>query len=197
MTTAAATQRKHNRKARQRKSLALFVLGAGLLIMGVVVLLALIKRDASTAGPASPFKPAEVNYAAPELALTDLDGKAVSLADYLGKVVLVNNWATWCLPCREELPVLEAYYQDYREQDFVIIGIEAGEPVVQVETFVEGYQITYPVWPDLEKKALRAFRNDALPSSYAIDRDGNVRLVWAGLLNRAALDTYLTPLINE
>ena len=65
--------------------------------------------------------PLAVDYPAPKLSLKDLAGKPVSLADYAGQVVLVNNWAYWCPPCRDELPILQGYYQDHRAQKFAIL----------------------------------------------------------------------------
>jgi len=138
-----------------------------------------------------------VNYPAPELTLSDLQGNPSSLTDYLGQVVLVNNWATWCPPCKAEMPALQAYYQTHTAQGFVILGIEAGEPADEVTAFVEQYGLTFPVWLDAKGLALEAFRNFSLPSSYVIDRDGVVRLAWSGAISREMLEKYVTPVVVE
>ena len=121
-------------KRRRRSSdapqiLAMALIGAGLVVVGVVAFVLLSKppATASDAPSLSSAIPARVDSPAPALSLTDLQGQPVSLADYQGQVVLVNNWATWCPPCKAEMPVLKAYYEDHRRQKFVIIGIEAGE----------------------------------------------------------------------
>ena len=141
--------------------------------------------------------PSKANFPAPELSLRDLDGKDDSLGAYSDKVVLVNNWATWCPPCTAELPELEAYYREHKAEGFVIIGVEAGEPSNQVSTFIDQSDITYPIWLDPENKSIRAFRNNGLPNSVVIDRNGQVRLTWTGAISYDVLEEYVTPLINE
>ncbi len=179
--------------------LALALIGAGLVVIGVVafVLLSKLPATANNAPSSSLAIPARVDSPAPALSLTNLQGQLVSLADYRDQVVLVNNWATWCPPCKAEMPVLKAYYEDHRRQKFVIIGIEAGEPASEVADFVRYYALTFPVWPDPGQKALDAFRNDALPSSYVIDKAGRLRLAWTGAISRDVLEKYVTPLLEE
>lgn len=180
------------------KIVSLFFIGAGLLILGVVAFVLLPKPEsAAESGSALSVVPLEVSYAAPELSLTDLEGNPVALADYLGTVVLVNNWATWCPPCKAEMPTLQAYYEDRKGQGFTIIAIEAGDKIANITNFVNEYGLTFPVWPDASMKSIAAFRNPGLPSSYVIDRGGTVRLAWAGAVSREMLDKYVTPLLEE
>ena len=172
------------------------LIGAGLVVTGVaawVLLPGLIARGQASISAV----PASVNYAAPDLKLTDLHSNPVALSDYRGNVVLVNNWATWCPPCKVEMPTLQAYYEAHRGQNFTIIAIEAGEPVNEVADFVQHYGLTFPVWTDPTLKATVAFRYPGLPSSYVIDANGKVRLAWAGAISREALDQYVTPLLEK
>jgi peroxiredoxin len=141
--------------------------------------------------------PVAVSYPAPELQLENLSGEKVSLDDHLGQVVLVNNWAIWCPPCKAEMPVLQDYYDDHRAEGFRLIGIEAGEPVEEVAAFAKQYGLSFLIWPDPTQAALAAFRNNSLPSSYVIDREGQVRLAWTGAINREMLEAYVTPLLVE
>jgi peroxiredoxin len=129
--------------------------------------------------------------------LTDLDGKSVALADFKGQVILYNAWATWCPPCKEEMPTLEAYYQDHKQAGFVIVAIEDGQPVSEVAAFAESYNLSFPVWPDLKYVATTAFKTNSLPTSFVIDRSGTVRLTWTGAITRAVLEKYVTPIISE
>ncbi len=177
---------------------ALALIGAGLLVLGVLALIVWPKPEASASSKqAGSVVPARVEFPAPALVLNDLHGARVSLSDYLGQVVLVNNWATWCPPCKEEMPALQAYYDDHLHQDFTVIAIEAGEPVEEVAQFASDYGLTFPVWPDPTQAAAVAFHNPALPNSYVIDKSGTVRLVWIGAVDRDTLEAYVTPLLEE
>jgi len=141
--------------------------------------------------------PGEVNFQAPELALENLGGDPVTLAELRGQVVLVNNWATWCPPCRAEMPELEAYFHAHVDEGFLLVAINSGDTQEQVMAFVEEYDLTFPMWLDPTGLALREFKNNALPSSYVIDRSGTVKFVWTGAVSLEALETYVTPLLAE
>lgn len=186
---------------RRGQILAMALIGVGLMFLGIVSLWWLSRSaavpDTIQARPDGLSVPAPVHFAAPDLKLTDLQGQPVTLSSYRGQVVLVNNWAIWCPPCKAEMPTLNRYYQDWRHKQFTIIAIEAGEPVNEVAEFARQYRLDFPVWPDVYAQALAAFRNDTLPSSYVIDRSGQVRLTWTGPISRQMLDRYVTPLLEE
>ena len=112
-------------------------------------------------------------------------------------MVLVNNWATWCPPCKAEMPDLQAYYQAHSSQGFVVVAIEAGESAASVADFLKPFGITFPVWLDPTGSALQAFQNQDLPSSYVIGRDGSLVMDWTGPVNRPTLEKYLTPLLEK
>lgn len=179
---------------------ALFVMGGGLILLGALALLYLLWSEAGASNVSGGFEsaiPLAVDYPAPKLSLIDLDGKSVALADYLGQVVLVNNWAYWCPPCRAELPILEGYYREHHDQGFVILGIESGGAAQTVMDYVARYGLTYPIWLDPQIKAVAAFGNPSLPNSYVIDRAGRVRFAWTGPISRAMLEQYITPVLEE
>lgn len=191
-------------KTVQRQSaqvLALVLVGAGLLLLGLILAFLLPRaatnEAADTGNRPGMVVPAEVNYPAPELSLHDLDGNEVALSDYQGQVVLVNNWATWCPPCRAEMPTLQKYYDTHQDAGFTIIAIESGEPKTEVAEFVRVNKLTFPVWLDLRQEALEAFRNFGLPSSYVIDREGQIRLAWTGAITAEMLEKFVTPLLEE
>ncbi len=179
------------------KTLLLLVIGAGFILLSLAAFLMLPDAVESIEQQQYAVIPAEVNYPAPEVRLSDLEGRTVSLSDYRGQVVLYNAWATWCPPCREEMPTLQAYYEAYQHEGFVVIAIEDGQPVDEVAAFVQDYGLTFPVWPDARFVATTAFRTKNLPSSFVIDREGIVRLTWIGAITRDALEEYVTPLIRE
>jgi len=141
--------------------------------------------------------PVKVDYSAPELALHSLDGKPVSLTAYRGQVVLVNLWATWCPPCKEEMPALESYYRKHAKDGFSVVAVNDGDPTSDVEQFVEDYQLTFPVWLDPTYiGTTKAFKTLNLPSSYVINRDGQVVLSWVGGINQKNLEQFVTPIIQ-
>ena len=179
----------------------MFIVGAGLILVGIAALLFLSSNQNSTGAPQANTLstiPVAVNYPAPELSLQNaVNGKTEALTDYRDKVVLVNNWATWCPPCKAEIPTLEAYYQAHAVNGFMIVGIEAGEPQSDVSKFVQEHNMTYPAWFDLKTAALDAFKNQNLPSSYVIDRKGAIRLAWVGEISQAMLEKYVTPLLTQ
>lgn len=189
---------KRRRQAQRTRYLALLLVGSGLIISALVLALILIRRDVVANESSGNFVvPAAVSFPAPELSLTDLDGNAVTLADYHGQVVLVNNWATWCPPCRAEMPILDAFHDEHASQGFSIIAVDAGEPAADVRRFAESNELSFPVWLDPEMSAIRAFRNDGLPSSYVVDIDGKVVLAWNGAITREMLEKYVTPLLEN
>lgn len=176
--------------------MALSMVGAGLLTLAVAFMLLIYTNDTASSSDFSAV-PAEVNYPAPELTLTDLNGEQVSLTDHLGQVVLVNLWATWCPPCRDEMPTLQAFYEKYRSDGFVLISIDQGETVEQVTPFIEEFGLTFPVWLDTGSEAGRIFKTISLPSSYVIDRTGQVRLMWFGGISKKNLEKYVPEIIKE
>jgi thiol-disulfide isomerase/thioredoxin len=114
-----------------------------------------------------------------------------------GKVVLMNNWATWCPPCQAEMPELQAYYQAHSRQGFLVVAIESGENAETVTSFVQQYELSFPVWLDLQSSELDALQNWDLPSSYLVDRQGIFRMRWVGPVNMETLERYVTPLLDE
>jgi peroxiredoxin len=180
------------------KNIFITLLAVGLFFIGAAaVILILPKAQEQVLANDYSVIPVKVNYSAPDLSLTDLKDHPTSLSDYRGKVVLVNNWATWCPPCKAEMPTLEKYYEDHRGQDFVIIAIESGESADEVAGFVSQYGLTFPVWLDANIIALDAFQNWNLPSSYVVDKNGTIQLTWTGEISRAMLEKYVTPLLEK
>jgi peroxiredoxin len=175
----------------------LILLGAGLMVMGVAALLSLPDSESPSQEEGPSAVPQPVSFSAPDLQLVDIDQGSASLSDYRGQVVLVNIWATWCPPCKEEMPTLEAYYRDNKDRGFTIVAIDAGDAESEVARFVDVMDLSFPVWLDPKMAALAAFKYPGLPSSYVIDRSGVVRLAWTGAINRAALDQYVTPIMEE
>ncbi len=175
---------------------AMFLIGAGLISIGVVFL-HLLNNPSPASKQDFSAVPAKVDFSAPELTLEDLSGNPVSLDDRRGSVVLVNLWATWCPPCREEMPTLQAFYEKYKSHGFILIAIDQEEPLETVVPFVEEFGLTFPVWLDAEYQAQQEFNTMGLPSSYVIDRSGRVRLMWIGGISAKNLEKFVPDIILE
>jgi len=179
----------------------MLVLGFGLILVGMAAFMLWPRPEASASSPASGLSltvPVAVNYEAPELTLSDLDGVEHSLESYQGTVVLVNLWATWCPPCKAEMPTLKAYFEAHQADGFTTIAINDGDPADAVDAFVDEYGLPFLVLLDPNYIATeQAFKTLNLPSSFVIDRDGQVVLRWVGEIDRVTLEKYVTPLILD
>lgn len=183
---------------KSRTPLILTLITAGIFLVGAALIPLLVRgQDAVLEESMIARPPVVMDQPAPQLVLFDLQGKRVAFDETRGKVVLVNNWATWCPPCQTEMPELQAFYKAHINQNFVIIAIESGESAADVAKFVHQYGITFPVWLDPQSSALDVFKNDSLPSSYVIDRQGILRLSWTGSVNQATLEKYVIPLLEK
>ena len=179
--------------------IAMMMIGVGLIAIGIMFMLILNNREKAASASSADLSaiPAEMDFPAPELDLVTLNGVPVSLADYRGSVVLVNLWATWCPPCRQEMPTLQAFYDRYKEDGFVLIAIDQEETREVVQPFVEEFDLTFPIWLDIDYLAQREFKTMSLPSSYVIDRNGRVKLMWIGSISKANLEQYVPDIILE
>jgi peroxiredoxin len=191
----------NRRKSKNKSPLSLILIGVGLIVIAIAIVI-FMPKDGDTSAASAPVEipasvPGEMNFPAPELTLTNMQDQTVTLADYRGQWVLVNNWATWCPPCRAEMPELNAYYEAHKEDGFVLIGVSSGDTKAQITDFIQEYGLSFPMWQDPTSTSLRAFRMEYLPSSFVIDPSGTVRLAWTGAVSLATLEKYVTPLLND
>src|SRR5690606_12907662 len=111
---------------------------------------------------------------APNFELVNMKGDPVRLSDFRGKKVLVNFWATWCPPCRAEMPHMQNIYEDYQE-DVVILGVNLTTTEASMEdvgTFVDNYELTFPIILDEQGEVMQTFQVVAYPTTYAVDHEG-------------------------
>jgi peroxiredoxin len=186
---------------------AWLLLGAGLLIglgAGLVVFYGIpwpvagkeIASDPTrSAGPTgTPAPAAVVGAPAPDFTLSDVAGNPITLSALKGKVVLINFWATWCGPCRLEMPAIEQRYQKFKDQDFTVLAIDLDEPAENVRSFVEELNLTFPVLLDPGGKTFDLYRVRGYPTTFIVDRDGIIKQLSIGYLSEARLDDYLAKL---
>jgi peroxiredoxin len=162
-----------------------------LAVLGLAVALTAGACTDSLDAPAGPG----VGRQAPDLRLESLDGRQVSLADYAGQVVLLNFWATWCPPCKEEIPAIEKAYQAHRDDGFVVLGINDGEASEVIRAFADELGITYPVLIDKRGDVAAQYRRRGLPLTVIVDRDGVIQVRHEGYLTADQLDSYLSHLL--
>ena len=121
--------------------------------------------------------------ATPALALTDLEGKPQRLEAYRGKVVLINFWATWCEPCREEMPSIGRLKASLAGRPFEVLAVNLAEPESRIRTFMEKVPMGFPVLLDRDMAASKAWNARILPSTYLIGPDGRIRYHYRGELD--------------
>ncbi len=112
--------------------------------------------------------------AATDFTLESLDGKTLSLSAYKGKFVFLNFWATWCLPCRSEMPAMQALYEKLRAKGFVILAVDLAEEAGVVREYMKQNKLTFPVLLDKSGEVGGIYGAQSIPTTYLIDRAGNV-----------------------
>ena len=121
--------------------------------------------------------------ATPELKLKDVEGRSHDLRDYRGKVVLVNFWATWCEPCRDELPSMMRLRQRLAGRPFEVLAVDAGEGEARVKEFLQKMPLSFPVLLDGDSAAMRDWKVRGLPASFVVDATGQIRYSFLGELD--------------
>lgn len=151
-------------------------------LLGLLVLAGLLGGGpAAAAGPdlrplldALGIVPSAKETEAPDFTLPDLAGKKRRLAEFRGQVVLMNFWATWCAPCRAEMPAMERLYQELKGEGFTIVAVNFAETAAQVAPFAEELRLHFPILLDQEGQVSRLYRAFSLPTTYLLDRHGTV-----------------------
>jgi peroxiredoxin len=131
---------------------------------------------------------------APELGLPDLDGRTHSLADHRGEVLIVNFWATWCPPCREEMPSMERAWQRVKGQGIVLLAVNVGETEDQVWSFTSDYPVSFPMLLDAGGNIVERWPVQGLPTTYVVDPEG--RLAYRAIGGRSWDDPALLELVR-
>ena len=119
---------------------------------------------------------------APAFTLQSTDGQQVSLAQFKGDVVMINFWASWCGPCRQEMPLLDSIYRKYKDMGFELIGVNVEPDAKSANAWLKATPVTYPVLYDPQSKVSQLYQVQAMPTTVIIDRTGTVRFLHRGYL---------------
>lgn len=141
----------------------------------------------------------DVGEPPPEINLPDLNnGKKISLAALRGKVVLVDFWASWCAPCKEEMPVLESLHKRFKDSGLVIIGVSVDNEAANAKKFLSSVKVSFPIVHDAGKTVADSFKPPRMPTSYVIDKTGKIRFIHAGFRKEDAkkLEDEITKLLK-
>ncbi|WP_457600901.1 peroxiredoxin family protein [Hydrogenivirga sp.] len=148
--------------------------GLGILLVALMLYLGLFTNSQHTTS--SGLGKGDI---APDFTLKTIDGREVSLKDYRGKVVLINFWATWCPPCRNEMPLFVRVYKRHRDKGFEILAVSTDSSLDPVKKFVKEFRINFPVLYD-DKNVVSLYGIQGLPTSFLIDREGKIIKVRLG-----------------
>ena len=125
----------------------------------------------------SKFEPLVVGKTAPDFSLPDLQGKSQRLSDYRGKVIFLNFWATWCKPCKEEMPSMQVLWDNLKKEDFAMLAISMDRVTTtkEIPPFVENLKLTFPILTDSWGQTDKRYKLMGVPETYIIDQDGVLR----------------------
>ncbi len=177
--------------------------------LGVVTALSLslagcVPVSGSTAGQPTPGQQGDIfaglpkeGQRAPNATLVDLQGSQLKISDFRGRPLIINFWATWCPPCRAEIPELDAVYREHRDKGLEVLGIDYGEDSQTVQGFLKGMEVSYRIVLDPYDEAADGYRIAALPTSFFVDSEGIIRAVHLGGMDRQAIEQKLAKILPK
>jgi cytochrome c biogenesis protein CcmG/thiol:disulfide interchange protein DsbE len=167
---------------------------AFVIFMGVLAVIGLLAYGLISKG-SDPLKPGDP---VPEAELSSIEGDGQgSVADYRGRWVLVNVWASWCDPCREEAPALERFYRAHRADNFTVLGIDTQDDSQSAAEFIHQFKLSYPQLHDGSGDYADQLKTTGVPENFLIDPDGKVALVVRQPVTAESLDAQFAPMIER
>lgn len=181
------------------------ILGAlatlSLLAAVIVVIAAGLPERADFTGvavaPGTPAIAPELNAFAPPITGTTFDGQPFDLTDLRGDPVVINFWATWCAPCRAEIPELQTLYATYAADGLHIVGVNLGEDDAAIQSWVDGFGMGFTIVPDRERRVETRYRLRGQPSSYVVAPSGIITHIFFGPVDAATLENAIAPYLDQ
>jgi peroxiredoxin len=170
----------------------LLIMLAGMVILAIVFVIVWLQS--------AKYEPLVVGKPAPDFALSDLSDKPYRLSDFRGKVVFLNFWATWCKPCREEMPSMEILYKNFEKDGLVVLAVSIDRVTTtkDIPPFVKGMNLTFPVLVDSWGQTDKPYKRMGVPETFIIDQQGVIREIVIGPRDWTRLDSLpvVTKLLN-
>jgi cytochrome c biogenesis protein CcmG/thiol:disulfide interchange protein DsbE len=155
-------------------------------------------QEQASEGESAALKPLDKRQSAPRFELKDANGAKVTIEEYKGKVVLLNFWATWCVPCKAEIPWFQEFDKKYKDQGFAVLGVSLDEEGWgAVKPYVDERKISYRMVVGTEEVSQLYGGIDSLPTTFMIDKDGKIAAIHTGLVSKATYQKQLESLLTE
>ena len=138
-----------------------------------------------------------VGHPAPDFTLATLDGSPVTLSELRGQVLLINLWATWCPPCRAEMPAIQSVHDEFAAQGFAVLAVNVREDPATVVRYMQQNNLRFPALLDSRGQVAADYRTRVFPSSFFVDRNGIVRAVYLGPMSRSIIAGTVSQLLSE
>lgn len=173
-----------------KKKKRLIIRGAILLILAAAIVFALTSKKET--------KVLAVGDKAPNFELLNMDGEKVKLSDYEGQGVFLNFWGTWCPPCKKEMPYIEKHFKEFKNKGVQVLSVNIGESEFKVETFINQYELTFPVLIDKNKSVSRNSYNVVpLPTTMLIDKNGVIKKIITREMSEAEIVSLMESIQPE
>ncbi len=167
-------------------TILVFILTAGLLIAGC----------SSPPTPEGSAQGPEVGKLAPDLQLLNPEGQSVSLSDSRGKPILMNFWASWCVPCLIEMPYIQEIYDEWTDKGLEVLAINVGESPSHVKEFLQSQGLHLPVLLDTNEEVALKYNVRGFPTTFFVDKDGIIQIIKVGpFLSKAEIETSLNKIV--
>ena len=146
--------------------------------------------------PTAPVEGAQIGNLAPDFQLQNVDRQTVSLGNLQGKPVLINFWATWCPPCRDEMPYIQEIYEEWSDKGLVVLAINLGESSSKAEEFMQSYNLSFTVLLDTKQDVAQRYNITGIPTTFFIDKDGIIQdKVIGAFQNKAQIENRLSKIM--